>query len=61
MELTIENKSFDCYFATGNGGNKIYVLPSLDMVIGMASSAYNQSYMHSRSDEYLKRIVRATS
>ncbi|MDJ0934374.1 MAG: serine hydrolase [Kiloniellales bacterium] len=61
MELTIENKSFNCYFATGNGGNKIYVLPSLDMVIGMASSAYNQPYMHTRSHEILKRILRATT
>ena len=60
MELTVEDRSVNCSFATGNGGNKIYVLPSLDMVICMASSAYNQPYMHTRSHEILQRIVRAT-
>jgi len=34
ISLNLEGKDFRCYFAFGNGGNKIYVLPSLDMVVG---------------------------
>lgn len=61
MDLESEGESLGCYFASGNGGNKIYVLPSLDMVVGMASSAYNRPYMHTRSHEILRRVIRATN
>jgi CubicO group peptidase (beta-lactamase class C family) len=59
ISLNLEARSFKCYFASGNGGNKIFVLPSLDMVVGMASSAYGQPYMHTRSHEVLRQVVRA--
>ena len=55
--LDLEGRTFDCYFASGNGGNKIYVIPSLDMVVAMASSAYRKPYMHLRSFEALRQIV----
>ena len=61
LDIRSEGQSLDCYFASGNGGNKIYVLPSLDMVVGMASSAYGRPYMHSRSHEILQRVIRATT
>ena len=57
--LNLEAKSFKCYFASGNGGHKIYVLPALEMVVAMASSAYGQPYMHTRSHEVLRQVVRA--
>ena len=47
----------DCVFASGNGGNKIFVIPALDMVVATASSAYMRPYMHARSHEVLKRVV----
>ncbi len=55
------DKRFECYFASGNGGNKIYVLPFLDMVVVTASSAYNKPYMHSRSHRVLMQVIRAAT
>ncbi len=48
------------YFASGNGGNKIYVVPSKDMVIGITSSAYGQRYGQTRSQDILLKILAAS-
>jgi CubicO group peptidase (beta-lactamase class C family) len=32
------------YFASGNGGNKIYIVPSRGLVIAITSSAYRRGY-----------------
>ena len=42
----IDNRWIETYFASGNGGNKIYVFPSEDLVVVITASAYNQSYGH---------------
>ncbi len=48
------------HFASGNGGNKIYVIPSLDMVVAITSSAYGHGYGQKRSQNILLRILTAT-
>ena len=55
----IDTARHNCYFASGNGGNKIYVLPDLNLAVSMASSAYGKPYMHTRSHDILQRVVRA--
>jgi CubicO group peptidase (beta-lactamase class C family) len=57
---SIGRRSVIVHFASGNGGNKIYVVPSLDMVIAVTSSAYNRPYRHSQSRNILQRILAAT-
>lgn len=57
---SIGNRSILVHFASGNGGNKIYVVPSLDMVIAITSSAYNQPYRHKRSHDILLKVLSAT-
>ena len=47
------------HFASGNGGNKIYIVPSLHMVIAITSSAYNQGYGQRRSQDILLKILAA--
>ncbi len=47
----------EVHFATGNGGNKIYIVPSLRMVIAIASSAYNQPYGQRRSQDIPQRVL----
>lgn len=44
-------------FASGNGGNKIYVVPSRRMVIAITSSAYGRGYGQRRSEAILKAIL----
>jgi CubicO group peptidase (beta-lactamase class C family) len=48
------------HFASGNGGNKIYIVPSLHLVLAITSSAYNQGYGQRRSQDILLRVLSAT-
>lgn len=48
------------HFASGNGGNKIYIIPSLRMVVAITSSAYNHGYGQRRSQDILLSILSAT-
>jgi CubicO group peptidase (beta-lactamase class C family) len=45
------------HFASGNGGNKIYVVPELGAVVAIASAAYGRGYAQRRSQEILLRIL----
>jgi CubicO group peptidase (beta-lactamase class C family) len=47
------------HFASGNGGNKIYIVPSLDMVVAITSSAYSTNYGQRRSQDILLKILAA--
>lgn len=46
-------------FASGNGGNKIYVVPALDMVVAVTSRAYGQGYGQRRSQAILQAVLAA--
>ncbi|WP_442679637.1 serine hydrolase domain-containing protein [Sphingomonas sp. ASY06-1R] len=46
-------------FASGNGGNKIYVVPSRHMVVAITSSAYGKGYGQRRSQAILQAILAA--
>ncbi len=45
-KFPIDNRWIESYFASGNGGNKIYVFPIEDLVVVITASAYDQSYGH---------------
>ena len=47
-------------FASGNGGNKIYVVPSRQMVVAITSSAYGKGYGQRRSEAILKALLAVT-
>jgi CubicO group peptidase (beta-lactamase class C family) len=57
--MTVEGREFRYFFASGNGGNKIYVLPDQRMVVAIQSAAYNTSYGQRRSLEILRRVLAA--
>lgn len=44
-------------FASGNGGNKIYVVPACSLVVAITSSAYGRGYGQRRSEDVLKRLL----
>jgi hypothetical protein len=47
------------HFASGNGGNKIYIVPQDRLVITITSSAYNTRYGQQRSESILLGVLRA--
>jgi CubicO group peptidase (beta-lactamase class C family) len=58
---TIDTRKVTVHFASGNGGNKIYVIPSHRMVIAITSSAYGRGYGQRRSQEILLRVLAAAT
>jgi CubicO group peptidase (beta-lactamase class C family) len=57
----IGGHTIEVHFASGNGGNKIYIVPSLHMVVAITSSAYNTNYGQRRSQDILWKILTAAS
>lgn len=55
----INGKKVDFYFASGNGGNKIFVIPSMNMVVATLSSAYGQGRGQFRSHIILRKVLEA--
>jgi CubicO group peptidase (beta-lactamase class C family) len=53
------SRSVPLYFASGNGGQKVFVIPELDMVVVVTSSAYSRPYAHARSHAILRACLRA--
>ena len=46
-------------FASGNGGNKIYIIPSRHLVVAITSSAYGKGYGQRRSQAILQALLAA--
>ncbi|HVJ62994.1 MAG TPA: serine hydrolase [Tahibacter sp.] len=53
----VRGRPTDVYFASGNGGNKIYVIPDLDMVVSILSRAYGEGRGQRRSEAILKAVL----
>jgi CubicO group peptidase (beta-lactamase class C family) len=52
-------KQFPSYFMTGNGGNKVVVLPDLKMVVVLTSTNYNTRGMHEQTEKLLTEYILA--
>ncbi|WP_420137630.1 serine hydrolase domain-containing protein [Sphingomonas sp.] len=55
----IAGRKVPVVFASGNGGNKIYVVPSRHMVVAITSSAYGKGYGQRRSQAILQAVLAA--
>ena len=55
----VRGRATDVYFASGNGGNKLYVVPELRMVVSILSRAYGQARGQRRSEDILKAVLAA--
>jgi CubicO group peptidase (beta-lactamase class C family) len=52
-------RSYPAFFMTGNGGNKVVVLPSLDMVVVLTATNYNTRGMHELTEKLLTDYILA--
>lgn len=55
----IEGRDVAVSFASGNGGNKIYVVPDQRLVVAVTSSAYGHGYGQRRSEAILRAVLAA--
>ncbi len=56
-DYEVEGKKYRTQYCSGNGGNKIFVLPSLDAVVVITASAYGRPYMHEQVDAIMTRYI----
>lgn len=55
----VSGKPIRVHFASGNGGNKIYVVPALKTVVAVSSAAYRRPYAQRRSQQILLAVLNA--
>lgn len=55
----VNNKAYTYFYASGNGGNKLYVVPELDLVVSILSSAYGRGYGHGRAENIFQLILQS--
>ncbi len=55
----VRDRDVPVSFASGNGGNKIYIVPSFDLVVAITSSAYGRGHGQRRSQAILLAILAA--
>jgi len=52
-------KSYPAFFMSGNGGNKVVVIPALDIAVVITSTNYNTHGMHEQTEKILTDYVLA--
>ena len=55
------DKSYPAFFMTGNGGNKVVAIPSLDLVAVITSTNYNTRGMHEQTEKLLTDYILAAA
>lgn len=53
----VRGKKYDYVYASGNGGNLLFVVPSANMVVSITSSAYGQGYGHRRTANVFNYVL----
>jgi CubicO group peptidase (beta-lactamase class C family) len=53
----VGGKSYETYYCTGNGGNKIFVFADQPLVIVITASAYGQPYAHPQVDKMMTDYI----
>jgi hypothetical protein len=56
----VGDRSIPVHFTSSSGGNKIYIVPSVDMVVAITSRASHQRYGQKRSQDILLEVPAAT-
>ncbi|SEM74454.1 CubicO group peptidase, beta-lactamase class C family [Stigmatella aurantiaca] len=56
---TLNGRPVQVSFASGNGGNKLYIVPERKLVVAITSSAYGRGYGQRRSEDILKAVLAA--
>jgi len=55
--FSANGKSYHAFFMAGNGGNKVVVVPELDLVVVITSTNYNTPGMHEQTDKLLTDYI----
>lgn len=56
-ELDIKGKTYEVAYATGNGGNKIFIFKEIPFVVVITASAYGKPYAHSQVNQMMGKYI----
>jgi len=57
FNFTLNDRLWEVYAASGNGGNYVFIVPELNLVTVVTSTAFNTAYMHQQSQSILMDYV----
>lgn len=57
MNFNVNGISYEAYYASGNGGNKIFIFKELPLVIVITSTAYNKPYSHRQVNIIMEKYL----
>ena len=57
--MSVGDRKLEVFFASGNGGNKLFVVPEVELVVVTFSSAYGQGRGHQRSHNIFAKVLEA--
>ena len=55
----VNGRAFDCIYASGNGGNLLFVVPDENLVVSLTSSADGQGYGAQRSHNIFEYVLKS--
>lgn len=55
----INGKKYECFYASGNGGNVLFIVPGEKLVVCLTSSAYGQGYGHHRAHNIFEYVLKS--
>lgn len=55
--FNVKTKKYEAFYATGNGGNKIYIFKDQPLVIVITATAYRKPYMHAQVFSMMERYI----
>lgn len=53
----VNGKSYEAFYCTGNGGNKIYVFQNIPLTIVITAKAYGRPYAHPQVDKMMQEYI----
>ncbi|MDJ1504379.1 serine hydrolase [Xanthocytophaga agilis] len=53
----VGNASYETYYCSGNGGNKIFIFKEVGLVVVVTATAYNTPYAHPQVDKIMQRYI----
>ena len=56
---TVFGRPFEVFFASGNGGNVVAIVPELELVVAVQQSAYGRGYPHYRAFSMIDGFIKA--
>lgn len=53
----VNGKSYEAFFASGNGGNKIFIFKDVPLVVVVTATAYGSPYAHPQVNKIMERYI----